>query len=198
MANKFPEIGDEGIMLETVDAGKTGKAFFKGYGIVEVYAREQLRERSHVLIIDGKRGAREGSPEEIKYRDTTTEEFRNVETDTPFPVTHKHNVITSVSFIIVAAGNTLLVAPGAAGNKIRVHYFSYSNRHAAAADVGMRFTATGAITHRFNLAAGGGNVNANLIDAAWEGGANESLFLAAAGAYAGGVLVTVGYTEVPA
>ncbi|GAI07773.1 unnamed protein product, partial [marine sediment metagenome] len=194
---KFPPIGSDGIALETKAAGQKCKCYFEGFDIVTVLCREQIREKSHVLIIDGQRGAREGSPEEIKFYIVTTDTFLNVSTQNPLPVTMGTKIVTWLpTVVVVAAGLTPLLAPTAANLRIRVHYIEVSNAGAVLADVGLVFgTDLANVTQQKALAANGGTVNANLTDCNLLGAPGEVLNAWALGAYAGGVYFTIAYTE---
>lgn len=201
MTDKFPPIGAEGYALETFEDGEKGNVFIttppEHLGEYEVIARGEIRERAHVIIIDGNRGCREGSPEEIKFLRNKTGRFYNADEDVPYPVRMSSRGILHATIIATALGATAIVpAPGAA-KKIRVHYFSISNRHAAGVDVAMTYDATASVAnlrHRHFLAALGGNVTVNLADASWDGGNNEGLFAWLVAAYAGGVIFNVAYT----
>lgn len=199
MSKDFPPIGSDGIALETKAAGEKCQCYFEGYDIVEVLCREQVREKSHVLIIDGQRGAREGSPEEIKFLVTATGTFFNVTSVNPFPVTMgwPTNRITAPPLIAVAAGTTIIIAAPAANQRIVVHYFSISNAHAVAVDVALTFDAGGAVPnlrHRHTLAPAGGNALANLTDCVYQGGAGQGLFAWLAAPYVGGVVFNIVYS----
>ena len=161
-------------------------------GTYQIHALENIRENRDIIIVSANNGAIEHTPQELKYM-TRAEIWQRVDEDHPLPVTAGSRAIIWVRITATAIGNTTLVTP-TTGTKVRVHYFSISNAHAALADVAMRFAAAGALVHQFALAAQGGLVNANLTDANWEGAINEVLFAFLTAAYAGGVYYTIGYS----
>ncbi|MEM1558267.1 MAG: hypothetical protein QXI11_08060 [Thermoproteota archaeon] len=187
-------IGTIGISLEDIRVGHTGEAYFPSLDVrTRVYAIEYIRKHRDIIIVGANNTAKEHSPVEISY-ETADGIWQRVTENHPFPVSMGRKPVTYVTVKATAAGNTEIVTPSN-GKKIRVHWYSISNKHTTLADVGMRFSPTGPIKHRYALAPEGGSVSANLTDANWEGGVNETLYAYLAGAYSDGVYFTVGYTE---
>lgn len=198
-------IGLTGVSLEAISQDDWGYCKFpvgpkderfKGGRVwvpVKVVAIEPVRERREVTVYDDQKGIKEATPVELSY-ELAEGGYQRAGEDHPLPVTAGSKVVNYVTKEATTSGNTAIVAPSN-GKKIRVHYFSISNKHTVLADVGMRFGTSGTITHKFGLAAGGGTVTANLLDACWEGAVDETLYAYLAAAYANGVYFTVGYTE---
>lgn len=187
-------IGTLGISMEDIPQGNIGEAYFPSLNKrMRIYAIEYIRKHRDIIIVGANNSAKEHSPVEISY-ETVTGRWQRVTEQYPLPTTMGTKAILYVTKLVTEAGNTLLVEAPGAGYKIRVHYFSYSNKHTASVDVAMRFGSSGDLKHRHVLAADGGNVNANLTDCCWEGGENEALYAYLAATYANGVIFNVGYT----
>ena len=189
------KVGKIGYSLDTIASGQKGFCYFDSIRY-EVLAGSDIRKWAEVLIIT------------LAPQPTVTETlsvfplsyllagggFQTVGVNNPLPVTAASKAATTITITGTAIGNTLIVAPSP-GKKIRVHYFSYSNAHAADADVGIRFGASGDIKHRHYLAASGGNYGANIIDGNCEGAVNETLFAYLTAAYVGGIYFNISYSE---
>ncbi len=197
-------VGLVGISCETIDNKKKGWCWFPvgeydpklrrvSWIRCEVTAIEDIRANRDVIIANDQEGCKEHTPVELSYQ-SRAGPYQRVTEDYPLPTTMGSKAITYADPVVCTALNytTLIEAPGS-GYRIRVHYFSISNAHAAAVTVGMRF-GTGNVKHRHTLAATGGNVNANLTDCCWEGGNNEALDAWLLAAYAGGVVFNIGYS----
>ena len=189
------KIGQFGYSLEIISLDKRGPCYFDGVRY-DVKAGTDIRKWAEVIVITL-------TPEPTVIETTgifplsyelTAGGFKTVAENFPLPVTATSKGVTHEIKTIIDSGNTLIVTP-ASGRKIRVIWYFYSNAHGANVDIGMRFTETGTIKHRALLAAAGGNASSNLINAAWEGGKDESLYAYAAAAYAGGVYFNVAYIE---
>ena len=189
------KIGQFGYSLDIISLDKHGPCYFEGVRY-DVKAGTDIRKWAEVIVITL-------APEPTVIETTgifplsyelTAGGFRTVAENFPLPVTTGTKAITYTTIEATASGNTEIIAP-TKGKKIRVHYFAYSNEHSALATVGMRFGDSGDIKHTARLAADGGNFNANLIDACWDGAVDEALNANLAAAYAGGIYFTVGYTE---
>lgn len=194
MAEPKLELGMIGVSLAPIAKDAEGWTYI--YDLkerVKVRALEDVRLHRELLVVELPNHVLEHTPEELKY-ETQEKTWARVSEDTPLPITGGGRAITHVTVTATASGNTEIVKPSS-GKKVRVHYFSYSNAHNIQADVGMRFGGTGDIKHRFSLPANGGAVNANLIDANWEGAVDEILYAYLTAAYASGIYFTVGYTE---
>jgi hypothetical protein len=194
MSEEKVEIGTTGIALEHISTGETGEAYFPSLKRrVRVYAVEEIRKNRDIIIVGANNSAQEHTPTELKY-ETWQQTWERVGEPHPLPVTMGSKAITYKTVKATAAGNTELVTPSS-GKKIRVHWYSLSNKHTITADVGMRFGATGDIKHRYALAAEGGNIIANITDACWEGGIGETLYAYLEDTYSAGVYFNIGYTE---
>ena len=201
-------VGMQGISAESIASGKRGFCWFpigkpdaayhggKAWVRVQIHAIEDIREQRDVIVADDQGGVKEHTPVELSYQ-SREGPYQRVTEDSPLPVTAASKAITHVTVVVPASLE--IVKPSSSAVRIRVHYFAYSNPNAVIADVGMRFTASGDIAHRHHLPASGGNVNANLIDANWQGGDGETLYAASeiVAQPAVGVYVTIGYTEEP-
>lgn len=193
MSEKIP-IGTGGIALEAIARDTEGDAFFPALNVrAKIYALEDIRKNMDIIVVAANNRAIEHTPQELKY-ETRAATWQRVTEDFPLPVTAGSRAVTYVTVKATASGNTELVAP-TTGKKVRVHWYAISNLHTALADVGMRFGSAGDIKHRYALAAEGGNVTANLLDACWEGAVDETLYAYLAAAYSGGVYFNIGYTE---
>lgn len=188
------EIGTIGLSLEDIPVGCMGEAYFPTLGIrTRVYAVEYIRKNRDIIIVGANNAAKEHSPVEISY-ETVAGIWQRVTETHPLPTTMGSKAVMYKTILATKGGNTEIVKPSS-GKKVRVHYFCYSNRHTTNVDVGMRFGEDGDIQHRALLAPDGGTVNANLTDACWEGGKNETLYAYLSADYSEGVYFTVGYTE---
>lgn len=189
------KIGQFGYSLEKIDENEHGPCYFDGIRY-DVKAGADIRRQAEVVLIT------------LTPEPTVVETwgvfplsyglraggFKTVDENYPLPVTTASKAITHVTIEATASGNTEIVTPST-GKKIRVHWYSISNKHTTLADIGMRFGASGTIKHKYGLPADGGTGPINLIDANWEGAANEPLYAYLAAAYATGVYFNVGYTE---
>lgn len=194
---KALKVGQYGYSLEAIASGKRGFCYFDSER-VNVKAGAAIRKWAEVIVI-----TKVPEPTVIETWGVFPLSYETVEgsgtfevvgKDTPLPVTMGARSVTYVTVTPTDSGaTTLIIAPGN-GVKIRVHYIQISNKHSAAAMVSLSFDA--GTTNRFNcaLAATGGNLNANLTDANWEGGNNEALSAVLEAAYSGGVAFTIGYT----
>jgi len=191
-----PKIRELGIALEDIPAGKSGRAIFRGEEI-EVEAYEYVRSYHEIWCVGYSSGGlplvTEHTPQELKFEEIDGTP-RRVTENYPLPVSMGRKPVTYITVICTASGNTELISAPGAGNKIRVHYFGYSNKHSGLAEVGMRFGSNGDIKHRYALAPEGGNICSNLTDCCWDGGENEALYAYLAGSYSGGVIFNIGYT----
>ena len=195
------KIGQLGYSLDIISLDKHGPCYFDGVRY-DIKAGTDIRKWAEVVVIT------------ITPEPTIIETwgifplsyglviggFQTVAENTPLPITGGSRALTHVSIVATATGNTAIVTPSP-GKKIRVHYFSMSNLHTILADVAMRFdtansTAATNLKQRHGLAADGGNINANLIDANMEGAVDEVLYAYLAAAYANGVYFNVAYAEV--
>ena len=194
------KIGQFGYSLDIISNEKRGRFYFDGVRY-DVKAGGDIRKWAEVLVITL-------TPEPtvietwsvfpLSYL-TSSGGFTTVGVDNPLPVTAGTKAITYTSLTVTAAGTTALVTPTSATKKIRVQYFSYGNAGALLSDCALTFDSIGAVAnlhHRFPLAANGGAVNANLIDANWEGTAGQILYACLQAGNAAGVNITIGYTEV--
>jgi len=159
---------------------------------VKVTALEDVRANRDIIVANEQGDIKEHTPVELSY-EKSEGGYQRVGANYPLPVTAGSKAVIYVSKLCTAIENTELIA-GVSGQNIRVHYFSYSNKHAATVDVAMRFAGAGDLKHRHVLAGDGGNVNANLIDCCWESEEGEALNAYLAAAYAGGVYFNIGYT----
>lgn len=188
------KIGQFGYSLDIISVDKRGPCYFGGVRY-DVKAGTDIRKWAEVVVIT------------LTPEPTVIETwgvfplsygliaggFRTVGENTPLPVTAGSKAITHVPITATAAGNTVIVTP-TGGKKIRVHWYSMSNDHNVTATVGMRF-GSGTIMHEYALAADGGNVIANLLDATWEGAVDEPLYAWLSAAYANGVYFNIGCSE---
>jgi len=198
-------VGMLGWSAEAISNGKWGYCWFpvgpkddryvggRAWLRARVQAIEDVRESRDVILATEQQGVKEHTPVELSY-EKAVGGFQRVTENFPLPVTMGSRAITYTTVKATAAGNTALVTP-TSGKKVRVHWYSISNKQAAVVDVGMRFGTSGDIKHRYALAAEGGNVTANLTDAPWEGSVDEVLYAYLTAAYATGVYFTIGYTE---
>lgn len=206
MAKKPLPIGLVGISLEAITSGTKGWCTFPTGPYDEklrrivwkrhlVPAIEDIRTERDVIIATEQEGVKEHTPVELSYQ-SRAGPYQRVTEDNPLPVTmgsKDSDSITHYTDQITALGNTLLVS-APSGEKIKVHYYLFSNEHLADTRVGLRFTTTGNIKHQAYLANQGGAVNANLVDVPFEGAENEDLYVNLATAAANGVWVTVAYS----
>lgn len=196
------EIGMMGFSLEDITAGKQGYCVMplgardstkwggRKWARIKLTAMEEVRANRDIIVGNEQGDIKEHTPVELSY-EKSTGGYQRVGDNFPLPVKSR----TAITFTTVKAttsGDTQLVAPEA-GMKIRVHWYAISNKGVAVSDVGMKFGA-GDVKHRYALAADGGGVTVNLIDACWEGAINEILYGYLDGAVAQGIYFTVGYT----
>jgi hypothetical protein len=189
------KVGQYGYSLEAISNGKRGEVYVNGDRVV-LKAGADIRKWAEVIIIT------------IVPEPTVIETwgvfplsyeldaggYQTVGQSTPLPVTMSKAVTFPASKLCTASGNTELIAAPASGQKIRVHYISYSNKQTSAAEVAVRCGASGDIVHRHLLAAQGGNITINLTDANLECDNAEALYAYLYADYSTGVIVTVGYS----
>ena len=190
-----------GVALQNIEADKFGTALFEKevgseqYFEFEVKAIEYIRENHEVWVVDNNNGVTEHTPQELRSETAAGVPYRVTDV-APLPVTMGSKGKTHVTITVTTSANATIIAPSGTTKKIRVHWYSYSNGHTAKARIGMRFGDSGDIKHRHTLAPDGGNINANLVDANFEGAAGETLYAKADADYSGGVDVNVCYSEV--
>lgn len=199
------KVGMLGLSVDTINQGEWGYVYLplgprdatvaggREWVRFKVRALEAIRAERDIIVANAQGDIKEHTPVELSY-EKSEGGFQRVTEDFPLPTTAGSKAITYVTVEATASGNTALVTP-TSGKKVRVHYFSYSNKDGVVADVGMRFGSTGDIKHRFVLAASGGSMNANLVDANWEGSIGESLYAYLDEAHTDPIYVTVGYSE---
>lgn len=102
---------------------------------------------------------------------------------------------SGVPLTVTAAGLTLLARP-TRGRRLRLRYLQLSNKGDAAVTVDLRWHKTGRRLFPTHLAAGGGTMNANLVDANVQGPAGAPLYVNLSAASTEGVEVMVLYDEV--
>lgn len=161
---------------------------------IKVRAMEEVRANRDIIVANDQGEIKEHTPVELSY-EKATGGYQRVGQSYPLPITMGSKAITHYTKLCTAAGNTELIAAPASGQKIRVHYFSYSNKEAATtADVAMRFTSTGDLRHRAIIAPAGGNITVNLTDACWEGTDSQPLNAYLSASYTTGIVFNIGYT----
>lgn len=184
------DIGTEAIALEAISVGNTGEAYFPKLGIrARVYAIENIRKNMDIIIVGANNSAIEHTPEELKY-ETVDALWQRVTEKYPLPTGGGYAVPASDR--ATASGNTKVVAP-AAGKKLRVKFIYVFNSGAASVTVGLRFTDTGTLHFRGNLAPQTG-YTLNLTGCNFLGEKDEVLYINLA--VDGTVDYTVMYTEV--
>lgn len=205
--NEVPlEIGMMGFSLEDINKGKRGICVMplgardstkwggRKWVRVKLTAMEEVRANRDIIIADEQSRIKEHTPVELSY-ERHTGGYQRVGENYPLPVTAGSRPVTHFSKVVTAQGFTALIAP-ATPKKIRVHWYSMSNAHAADTSVGLSFANdTLKLKERYYLAAQGGAVAPNIIDAPWEGAAAESLYAYLSVACADGVYFNIAYTE---
>jgi len=201
-SKKLP-IGSLGLAQVPIEVDKWGEAFIHYIpyqqdkfppGTYKIHALEDIRAFRDIIIIEANNGAIEHTPQELKYLNRL-DKWQNVDWRCPLPVTMGSRGVPWASPVTAtAAGNTPILGTSGVGKVYVIHAFSISNSHAVPVTVGLRFTITGTIMHRYTLAASGGNIAFNLADAPWESGDNEDLYAWLNAVYAAGVIFNVAYT----
>ncbi len=201
------EIGMMGFSLEDVTKGTKGyvnmplgardstKWGGRRWVRVKLTAMEDVRANRDIIIGNNQGEFKEHTPVELSYGKSEGTGYQRVTEDYPLPVTTSSRSMLIKSVTATDSGDTTIVSPSA-GNKIRVHYFSFSNAHGALATVGLKFGTGGDVIHRFALPASGGAANGNFVDATCEGIIDQVLYVNLAAAYASGVYVTIVYSEI--
>jgi len=192
------KVGAIGYSLNTINQDKRGFCYFDGERH-EVKAGSYVRKWAEVILITTvpePTVIETWSVFPLSY-ELADGGFQTVGVNTPLPVTGGSRAITVKTIEVTAVDTTEIIAPSS-GKKIRVHFFLYSNKHTTVASVALTFKEspeTDDLKYRAALAADGGAIPCNLFDCNLEGEVDETLYAYAAAAYAGGVFVTVGYSE---
>jgi len=194
-----------GIALANIEEGKFGWGLFEKpteigsgqYHEFEIKAIEYVRLRHEIWVVDSNNGVTEHTPQELRSEDVAGIPYR-ITDEAPLPVTMgKHGVTYIDSVLITAANATELIAAPVSGYKLRIHYVSFSNKHTAVIDAALSEKTDGTeLKFRTVLAPEGGNTDKNLTDSNWDLTVVTALQYYPQAAYAGGVVVNIGYSTV--
>lgn len=203
-----PKIGMKGISLQAITQGKRGDVALpvgardstrdggRVWEKIKLTAFESVRENQEIVVCNEQGEIKESAGLELSFRQVSGY-YEEIGEETPMPVTNCSKAINHYNQMLTAQGFTELIKPSE-GKKIRVHWYSISNAHGADVRVGMNWDGvdTTTLKHRYYLAAQGGAVAPNILDAAWEGKKDEILYGYLSVACADGVYFNIGYVEV--